>query len=283
MSAPTVVHITLEMCASGFMIQHMPQRSLSVFRPDRGVQSLQLKTCKNVFELTRPHAHTTTTHTHTTTHNHSHSHSHSQQHNDTHAETQTARWNTTHAKTYGDVLMVMSCESEEKTASKCKNRRSLLFFRVLEDRGSLWFDRVSKNIRHLLFCHGHWLLEGGQATTKPHTTRHKPHPTHHTPQAKPSQTEPTEPHQYEPSQAKRSHTTPRHVTRCPRCAIPVQTSLLRSTRRKCLLFDTSSRGKHMACECLCKSRSRRAWTAEMDDFEFHVSLSQWRLEPRDLR
>ena len=126
----------------------------------------------------------------------------------------------------------------------------------------MWFDRVSKNIRHLLFCHGHWLLEGGQATTKPHTTAtsHTQHTTRHKPsRVKPNRPNHTNTNRAKPSQAKQNGATatPRHVTRCPRGAIPVQTSLLRSTRRKCLLFDTSSRGKHMACECMCKSRSRR--------------------------
>ena len=78
-----------------------------------------------------------------------------------------------------------------------------------------------KNYCPLLFCHGHWLLEGSQATTEtthhtpqstshePPTTNHQPHTPHHAPQAKPSQAEPS---QAKPSQAKPSHTTPRHAT-----------------------------------------------------------------------
>ena len=59
----------------------------------------------------------------------------------------------------------------------------IVFFFVV----GLWFDRVSKNHCHLLFCQGHWLLEGSQATTKtthhtqkPQATSHTPHATRHT-------------------------------------------------------------------------------------------------------
>ena len=73
----------------------------------------------------------------------------------------------------------------------------------------LWFDRVSKNHCHLFFCHGQWLLEGSQATIKPHPTRqnHKPQTTRHKPPAT-SHTQHTTLHK--PSQAKPSRTVPHH-------------------------------------------------------------------------
>ena len=66
---------------------------------------------------TRPHVFEHTAHTHTTTTATAKQHNDTQRTNNTnntHAETQTARWNTTHAKTYGDVLLVTSCEREKK-------------------------------------------------------------------------------------------------------------------------------------------------------------------------
>ena len=113
----------------------------------------------------------------------------------------------------------------DHTASKRENHVSLLSLVVFVVSPwflawCLYFKHASKKHCHLLFCHGHWLLEGSKATIKPHTTRPKPRSNHEPSRVKPNRTtkpsraEPSQakPSQAKPSQAKPCHTTPHHTT-----------------------------------------------------------------------